>query len=384
MSIFRTTAGLLFRDQFTRANGALGASWNDISSARISVVGNQASHSSAQATDRAYATGTQASTCVVQASIGGGIGYAIVVARYNGTTGLGVMPPPSGSGSGDFYTFNVGANWTLQNTSSTGGGFLALTAAKASTQVVKLIDNDTVRKCWTNGVLIFDTAQAAAAAGAYARTGTSGTVGVGTFTGVLSGTRTFDDVCAYRGNTVVVTGLPNGYSARTASITQAGVAGTATVELGSFLCPAASVEVLNGASVVVATITPSDGVWGGDVYAYNTPPSAPTVTLEATDTFGEALTTVSAVVDPDSGQTHEVRVRVAPEGDEGDVLYDSGWVAYGDGEWTVEDLPLGVPLVAWALYRDTYEEGAESTRASLTLPSWMACGEPPDTSWTAC
>lgn len=78
----------------------------------------------------------------------------------------------------------------------------------------------------------------------------------------------FDDFAVYTRNTVTMTGLPSGYKLRVGTRAAAESGGAATVDLLEDLCPRANIEVLNANDVVIARLTPSPGVWGGDNYSY--------------------------------------------------------------------------------------------------------------------
>ena len=81
-------------------------------------------------------------------------------------------------------------------------------------------------------------------------------------------TLTVDNIGVYKSSIITCTGLPAGYKLRVGTITATASSGTATVDYSAVSFPVTSVEVLNASNVVVDTITPADGVWGGDACSY--------------------------------------------------------------------------------------------------------------------
>lgn len=274
--LLRTTAGLLFRDSFTRADGALGAGWEDRAGGRIGVVGQRAQNTVALvARDRVYpAAAVLVPFCVVQATVRTpfGVSYAgVLAARYNPTLGraLAISPPEAGTGSGNLVAWRIGGSSTGNDLSLASPTSL-YSIPRTGTYACKMYDADTTRRCWVNGALVFteSTVDVGGATGDYSRVGLSGTVAIGwNETASGNGYANYDDVCAYRGNSITVTELPGGWSARAGGITAAESGGTATIQLGGTMCPLASVELLDAVGGLVATLSPADGVWGGDSYA---------------------------------------------------------------------------------------------------------------------
>lgn len=75
----------------------------------------------------------------------------------------------------------------------------------------------------------------------------------------------YDNFCVYRDTVVTVNGLGSGQKIRLGTETAVEVGGTAELDYTK-LFPVTSLEILDSFDNVVDTITPSDGVWGGDVY----------------------------------------------------------------------------------------------------------------------
>jgi cytoskeletal protein CcmA (bactofilin family) len=82
----------------------------------------------------------------------------------------------------------------------------------------------------------------------------------------LGGSGFFDE-CFLCGRNIVVTGLPTGWKvqvdARTAVVESGG---SVTIDVDTWALPATTIKVLDGADVEQGTLTPSGGIFGGDIY----------------------------------------------------------------------------------------------------------------------
>lgn len=71
------------------------------------------------------------------------------------------------------------------------------------------------------------------------------------------------------GREIAVDGVPTGYAVRIDTRSQVTAVGsTVTFDPSTWALPATRLAVLNSSGVEVAGITPDDGVWGGDVYTF--------------------------------------------------------------------------------------------------------------------
>jgi hypothetical protein len=129
-------------------------------------------------------------------------------------------------------------------------------------QQFKLAVKDSQQQGWKDGVLSVNLTDAAL----NAVTGRAG-LSTGWYTST-SDYHEFDDFAVYKRNAVTMSGLPAGYKLRVGTRTAVGSGGAATVDLLEDLCPRANIEVLDASGLVIARLTPSGGVWGGDTYTY--------------------------------------------------------------------------------------------------------------------
>jgi hypothetical protein len=394
MALFRTTAGLLFRDQFNRANGALGSGWVDNSNGKTVVEGNQARMKSQTLSDRAWQAAAGANGAVVQATRGRSSSWTDGIFGWwdpARNRGFGIMFNTEGSALA-IYGYHLEPATVINSSPTTAINIAG--AGSLSTINMKLRITDAVLSgnipgfavtLYINGTLRWSSANVVNPSAFGNLNGASGRAIICGRNSAGSSEHHYDDVCSYRSNSVTVTNLPSGWSARTGGVTASASAGTATIDAGGLSYPFTSVEVLDASAAVVQIITPSDGVWGGDAYRFNTAPAAPTATgVDTGSGYGNASLALSAVVDPDSGDTHTARIRVAAASAPGVLLYDSGWVAAPVAPVVVGGLPVAVELLVWGQYRDQYEDGAVGETSSFTLPEWRLCGTAPDSEWSGC
>ena len=85
------------------------------------------------------------------------------------------------------------------------------------------------------------------------------------------GTIRFDDVVVCSARSVSINGLPNGHKLRIVNVVSLSAmnGGAVSVDVLAAQLPMAQIEILDGANVVVKRYSPTDGVWGGDVYTLN-------------------------------------------------------------------------------------------------------------------
>ena len=259
-TITRTTSGLLFTDDFNRPDEQLvGATktWDRITiyggtDADLNVVGNVATFTgNSDIMPRAKHT-AQTGPVLVQTDWKRVSGGRTGIALHESTTGesqvFALRDPYHGwelwahTNSGWLNVLNNGASLT------------------DSTRLTLLRENGRIR-FWAGSALIFDWYN-----------GTMNGVSLRAGMYVIQPTN-WDNFIACSGYTVTMAGLPSGYKLRVAGVVSAASTGTGTVALGlaGARLPVAQVEVLDGVGNVVKVFAPSDGVWGGDVYAYTVP-----------------------------------------------------------------------------------------------------------------
>jgi len=68
-------------------------------------------------------------------------------------------------------------------------------------------------------------------------------------------------------NTITVTGLPDGWDATCGGVTAHEVNGTATLDMEGVALPVESITIRDASDTEMTTLTPEDGVWGGNVFA---------------------------------------------------------------------------------------------------------------------
>jgi hypothetical protein len=275
-TISRTATGLLFKDDFNRADGSPGANWV-IESGSWAIVGNKL-----QATiTRNVATWVRiASTALPDRQ---NIHAQLTIARSNLQTYLQTIIRRTPDHL-NFYTYDARASddGTDPNGTATyrftnggyarlAGGAHTVTYAAGVSYRVNPSMIGTSQRGWINGTL-----GALVSGDATAANQSNGGVALETYgqpAGPTSATATIDDVIICSSSTVTITGLPSGYKLRVAGIVSAAATGGAAVSvdlLGTQL-PVAQIEILDSANTVVKVYAPADGVWGGDQYTYATP-----------------------------------------------------------------------------------------------------------------
>ncbi|HKJ87169.1 MAG TPA: hypothetical protein VKA48_01430 [Gammaproteobacteria bacterium] len=199
---------------------------------------------------------------------------------------------------------------------------------------------------------------------------------------------------------VTVQDVPTGGSAEvldTGDVVLASAAesgGVATIDVLQVAFPApAKVQVQDDQGAVVGSVSPTDGVWGGDVYAAtNSPPDTPTCSVKtlAVDTL---VLESGAFSDPDGdGQAASHWQAQAAGGDWSVLLHESADDAVNLMEWDVPDPTMDVEMEARVRHKDdSGDAGTEwsawsAATAPFTVPSsvWEACPSPSATVWEAC
>lgn len=272
--IQRTTAGLIFQDDFNRADGAPGSNWTTIDSAGTWAINGNVL--------RLTATG-DTGLIVSDAAFGVARGEVVVETRLrrvgsNRDTFPGLYARWT-LGSGATWYGTPGDNrfgWNLNNTAgNTKDVFFKSVNGTGTTlqetgdynannlwQSFKLAVRNSQQRGWKDGTLQINLVDASLDA-------INGKAGLaGGWYRATSDYHEYDDFKVYRRNTVIVTGLPTGHKARVGTRVATEAAGTATVDLLEDSCPRTKVEVLNASDVVLAEFAPSGGVWGGDDYSY--------------------------------------------------------------------------------------------------------------------
>jgi hypothetical protein len=265
--ITRTVTGLLFKDDFNRANEQLvgaGKSWTRIGSPSVDADWQIQSNQAKGLSVGAGATQTEVYPNAITAQTGDVVVQAWWSrANTNGRSGVTLVQPAQTGGimviRDPFHGWEVW-NW--------GAGFYTHPADQAGftreSGVLKLRRKVGRYQAWVDGVTLFDIASDARL----------DTVALYPALIQLQQPATWDSYVGYKGNTVTITGLPAGYKLRVAGVASpAAVAGqTTTVDVGGASFPVAQIEVLDQSNTVVKVYAPSDGVWGGDLYAYSSAP----------------------------------------------------------------------------------------------------------------
>ena len=258
-----TSTGLLFYDRFNRADaGTWGADWTLTDAGTFSIVSN------AGRVVPAIGNGQRSSIASILA-----VASEHVVQAYFRAHATEIHPgirsrwDGGNDTNGYALVFDPGIGFSLYRTS--GGALTLLGSAALATTAInslyggKLHTKNSYQRAYADGRLLVSAADATHDA-------TTGKAGVRTRSDAsLVEWAEYEDFAVYSSNTVTVTALPAGYQVRVNGVLFPSVAGTATCDLAAAMCPLQSIEVLDGSNSVVCTLTPSAGVWGGDVYSFN-------------------------------------------------------------------------------------------------------------------
>jgi hypothetical protein len=270
VTIARASSGLLFRDDFNRADGSPGANWV-IENGAWTISGN-----------KLVGTSQLNSQTFLRPAIAARSDYhvQVLIARTTVNDIAGPHLRRSGTGPNTYYWFDTswGPGGPPENNHprmyrQTAGAVARLGAGPFTFQTntfnrltFSLIGTSLTG--WIDGVSQVSVTDNTSA------NQTAGTMALTAYAGAGGGTPiSYDDVVVCTGRTVSIAGLPNGYRLRVGGIVSAAAAGGATVSvdlLGAQL-PVAQIEILDSANTVVKVYAPADGVWGGDQYTYAVP-----------------------------------------------------------------------------------------------------------------
>lgn len=262
-TLARTQAGLLFRDDFTRADGAVGADWS-VEVGTWAISSNELRNDVAANGERIRCVGFSArgeQTVQVKYRRSGTTSsyHGYIFARND--AGDGYVWQPSASGDNiyrvDNWAFTSIASRAASITSAVGPWTLKLSVADGS------------QKASVNGgaaLASADTTHDAVDGTSGLRTGAAGGA-IDVF---------YDEKVVVASDFVTVSGLPTGYKVRVvgsgiADATESG--GTATVDTGTTEIPFDGwplLVVLNAADEIVALYT-ENGVYPGDAYTFTAP-----------------------------------------------------------------------------------------------------------------
>lgn len=278
--IRETRSGLVFRDQFNRADGAIGADWNNIAGgANWSIAANALKNASTASDERIV---------VADAKMPELLGEMVVQAKMrrvgaNRNTFPGVRSNwsnPDGSGGGQncyvaFITNNGASNVLELHRLLAGVGTTLVQSGNYVTtdlKPYKLFTKPGEQKVWVlnNDLFTIELLLSAADAALDALTGRGG-LSAGWFQATTD-THEYDDFSVYRGNTVRMSGLPSGYKLNVvhptggADVSAVEADGVAVADLVGRGCPFTKVEVRTAGDIVLHSLAPSLGVWGGGEY----------------------------------------------------------------------------------------------------------------------
>lgn len=266
-TILQTATGLIFQDDFNRADGVPGSNWDIRGTASFwSIVGNVLTAKLTNATPQQILVATSV--------FGSARGEMVVQARMR-RVGVTLTSFP-GIQARDDATAGSSFLWVMTNTASgtvdefrriLGGGSTVLNTSPAYNgnnvwQQFKLVVKDSQQQGWKDGVLTLNLNNTAL----NAVTGRAGLY-AGWFTST-SDYHEFDDFAVYKRNVITMSGLPTGYQLHVGTRYGAESGGIATIDFVQDLFPFASVEVADSNGILIARLTPSGGVWGGDTYSY--------------------------------------------------------------------------------------------------------------------
>jgi hypothetical protein len=353
-SVTRTTAGLLFADDFARADGAPGANWT-IESGAWDIFGNRlrGQPGSGAAIDIRLAALAARVDMHVQVTTSRSLltNYLSLMARYVVGSGNHYLADIGGTGDGTDPDRSRLYRYT--------GGYTRLGGGVPMHSFVNTLRRSTfsvigaTQRHWVDGV--------AASSAADNTVGNQGAgvlrfdaVGVGG-----AGTMFIDDVVVCSGRTLIVSGLPAGYGIACGPYATSEVAGTATLDLLETDLPA-RLYVFNATGALIALFA---GTYSGDVDVYAVPVVAPgTPTLSAATYAVDATLTGDAFVPHPSGDGHassQWQFTLATDPTFAAPVYDSGVDA---GHLTALTLNLGfLPKNVALLARVRYKAVSGST-----------------------
>jgi hypothetical protein len=264
-SVTRTTAGLLFKDDFNRADQAgIGNGWSVLEGS-FRIEGNVLDDASTTNPERAEAPIAARGATTVQ----------VRMAKPNASRFPGIVARWDRAANSFYYLyvdFQSGAK-ILTLGKMVSGGFTQITTAPFAwgngvLQQYKFVVEASRQRAYAEGALAIDVADAALDN----VTGTAGMRDGGG--GASTGDEQFEYYILMAGNTVTIDGLPVGYKLRCNGVLSAAAVGGApvSIDMGNATFPLARIEILDVSGALVKVYAPSDGVWGGDHYSLGEAP----------------------------------------------------------------------------------------------------------------
>lgn len=260
-TITRNASGLLFRDDFARADGAPGANWI-IEAGAWAIVGGKLAATCANGALGYLSCAALANRLNWHAQLnlsrGDLLSYLNTLLRRNGATWYNFAVAASNDGTDPnkarLYRKTAGADARLSGGALPGvvaGVAMRFSFSTLGTSQTGYIDGGNLT---------------------VANDGTAGNQAPGglafeSFGAGVTSTATIDDVVLCTDRVVAALRVPIGYAIRIGGLTSAAsVNGDLMLDLLGIALPAAQLEVLDGGGNVVRTLIPADGVWGGDQY----------------------------------------------------------------------------------------------------------------------
>lgn len=373
MTLVVAVSGLLFRDDFTRANGALGANWIVESGAWV-IEGNRLKHTgvrNAQLRARlAAATFVARKDMVVQALVQrDDLRFFLDLSSRNDGVNFyygQVAASDAGGGQANCVQLNRIAGATNLNMIT--GANAAPVAGVAQRLTMAVAGN--VQRIWVNGGILLTANDASVA------NNVNGVGGLGSFgqpAGLANPIGWVDDYTVYASTVLTVTGLPAGYTVRVGALVSVASNGVDPVTLdclGSFV-PLPLVEILNAVGGV--SDSSAAGIYGGSTLTYT--PNAPDAPTIAAALVGAQNTIIrltgSAYVHGGGIAQRSARWQVTAATDPAFLapLYDSGDDLMDLGITDVVGMPYDTPLLARTRYEDvTFEVSPWSSAVAITIP----------------
>jgi hypothetical protein len=265
VGLTRTATGLLFRDDFNRANSVLpgvATNWERFGGATAdadwNIVGNEVQMNlvGSPQTDMTAKPSTWNGDLVVQSTWRRSPG--------NGRSGLG-MCAPDGQTANILILRDPSNGWEMWHHPRAGGFTLAATSGAFLTDgsTLKLFRRTAPGRimAWSAGNLIFDLANATTLLTESLR---------GAMTHCLNSVA-YDNFVCCKGNKITCIGMEPGTKLRCGGIDAVEVAGTATIDFGNATFPLPNAQIVSAANVVLDTLTVE--VFGGDTFAWSAIPA---------------------------------------------------------------------------------------------------------------
>ncbi|HUQ46025.1 MAG TPA: hypothetical protein VM033_05205 [Gemmatimonadaceae bacterium] len=263
--VTRAITGLLFRDQFDRADGAPGADWI-AESGTWTIAGNAMQIDIpyfASAVMRLASLANRKDFHIQVMSSRSQLGnYAAVYARrVGGTLYLADLGASSEQGGKPRMYRQTNGGYTVL-----GYGTFVSSANTMHRLTFSVLGSE--QKLWADGALQVSVTDGAAA------NDIAGNLSFHAYGSGTAGTVRFDDLIVNASRSVTIGGLPVGHRLRIAGLLspRATSGNDVALDLMGIQLPAARIEVLDADDVMVKIFAPADGVWGGDRYSLNGAP----------------------------------------------------------------------------------------------------------------